>query len=270
MCTVTFLARKRGYALAMNRDEKRARPKGLPPCERKIGGHRVVYPSEPGGGTWISVNDSGMTLALINWYSVGRCPAARAISRGDIIPSISSAQCPHQVDVALAKLALRRIKPFRLVGIFPGPRTIVEWRWDLTELGRQEHQWRNQQWISSGFDEPTAQQLRSRTFERFLAQVSAGTPGWLRRLHSSHCPESGPFSTCMHRDDAATVSFTQIVVSPAAASLQHVCGAPCANPHASRHFLKVHRACGHDAPDCSATGAQVLLPPARKSNDPKP
>src|SRR5689334_4291843 len=31
MCTVTFIARQRGYCLGMNRDEKLARPIGLPP-----------------------------------------------------------------------------------------------------------------------------------------------------------------------------------------------------------------------------------------------
>ena len=227
MCTVTLIARKRSYLLGMNRDEKRARPKGLPPSQRVIDGHRVIYPSEPSGGTWISVNDSGVTLALINWYSVSRRVTTNPVSRGEVIPSMSTADSPDFVHSALSNLPLLSINPFRLLGIFPKPKKVVEWRWDLRELERKDHQWRSQQWISSGFDEPTAQTIRNRTFKQFLTQASAGTSGWLRRLHASHIPESGPFSTCMHRSDAVTVSYTQISVFPSKTSLKYICGPPC-------------------------------------------
>src|SRR6266853_2821052 len=70
MCTVTFIARRRGYCLGMNRDEKLARPTGLPPRKKMVNGRAVISPSEPGGGTWIALNDQGATLALINWYSI--------------------------------------------------------------------------------------------------------------------------------------------------------------------------------------------------------
>jgi hypothetical protein len=227
MCTVTLIARERGYLLGMNRDEKRSRPKGLPPSERSIQDRRAIYPSEPGGGTWISLNDSGVTLALINWYSVPRRVSNDPISRGEIIPSMNAAESPDVVDRALSKLPLPRINPFRLIGIFPQSKEVLEWQWDLSQLARKAHLWRNQQWISSGFDEPTAQTIRSQAFTEFLNQASAGTADWLRRLHTSHTPERGPFSTCMHRPDAVTVSYTQISVSPGRASLQHICGAPC-------------------------------------------
>jgi hypothetical protein len=227
MCTVSFIAKKRGYLLGMNRDEKRSRPKGLPPSERTIDGHRVICPSEPNSGTWIFLNDSGITLALINWYSVGGRVSTDPISRGEIIPSITPADSPDLVDSALSTLPLPRINPFRLIGIFPQCKEVLEWRWNLSELARKSHDWRSQQWISSGFDEATAQNIRSQTFREFLTQASVGTFSWLRRLHASHTPECGPFSTCMHRPDAVTVSYTQISVSPSKASLHHICGAPC-------------------------------------------
>jgi len=50
----------------MNRDEKLTRPTGLPPKKRMVNGRAVISPSEPGGGTWIALNDHGATLALIN------------------------------------------------------------------------------------------------------------------------------------------------------------------------------------------------------------
>lgn len=227
MCTVTFIAHKKGYLLGMNRDEKRVRPKGLPPGKRSIDDRHVIYPSEPNGGTWISLNDSGATLALINWYSVARRVTTDPVSRGEVIPRMNPADSSESVDRAFSKLPLPRINPFRLIGIFPQSQEVMEWQWDLSQLVRKAHDWRSQQWISSGFDEPTAQTIRSQTFSEFLTQASVGTSDWLRRLHASHAPECGPFSTCMHRPDAVTVSYTQISVSAGKASLHHICGAPC-------------------------------------------
>jgi len=227
MCTVTFIARKKGYLLGMNRDEKRTRPECLPPSQQFLDGLSAIYPSEPGGGTWIALNYERITLALINWYSVSRHVTKNAISRGEIIPSMSRVESPESVDLAFAGLSLTCINPFRLIGIFYKSLEVAEWRWDLRQLVRKNHPWQTQQWISSGFDEPMAQKIRSRTFKRLLKQDSAGTLPWLDRLHSSHGPECGPFSTCMHREDAATVSYTQICVSNYAASLKHTLHAPC-------------------------------------------
>jgi hypothetical protein len=63
MCTISFIARRRSYLLAMNRDEQLARTPGLPPAIILTGGRKVVCPSEPGGGTWIAANDAAATLA---------------------------------------------------------------------------------------------------------------------------------------------------------------------------------------------------------------
>lgn len=227
MCTVTFIARKRGYALGMNRDEKSTRPIGLPPKKRMLNGHAVISPSEPGGGTWIAVNDSGTTLALINRYSITTRVVGNAVSRGEVVNAVSAAISPEVAETALRGLLLGRINPFRLIGVFPATSEIVEWRWNLKKLHRRDHRWETQQWISSGFDEPTAQRTRGRTFQEALHQHSAGHVDWLRRLHRSHSPQSGPFSTCMHRADAATVSYTEVTVSSDRVMMHHHTGAPC-------------------------------------------
>jgi len=227
MCTVSFIPRSRGYALMMNRDEKRTRIAGLPPQLHKIDRRAVLYPSEPGGGTWISLNDTGVTLVLINWYSVNQRVVAGVISRGQVVNSACAAGTKDQVDSVVAPLPLAKINPFRLIGIFLATSEVFEWRWNLSKLEIHQHPWRPQQWISSGFDEPKAQQIRSATFRRAQTQNSAGTLEWLRRLHRSHHPDCGAFSTCMHRADAATVSSTEIVVSSGRATMRHHPGPPC-------------------------------------------
>lgn len=238
MCTVTFIPGRKGYRLGMNRDEKLTRAKGLPPQRIHESGHTFIAPTEPSGGTWIGLNDVGICLALINWYSVNRRATGKTVSRGKIIPAAWHAASSETVDVALAKLPLKRINPFRLIAIFPASQTIIEWRWDLKRLSRVPHLWRAQQWISSGFDEPTAQRIRSRTFATARRQKTFGSLGWLQRLHRSHRPSAGPFSTCMHREDAATVSYTEVHVSARQAKVRYHTGSPCQNPACSVHGLQ--------------------------------
>ena len=78
MCTVTFIARRNGYALGMNRDEKLTRVAALPPAQYRLCTRDTLFPSEPNGGTWIGINDANTTFALVNWYSV---PARVAAER---------------------------------------------------------------------------------------------------------------------------------------------------------------------------------------------
>ncbi len=238
MCTVTFIARQQGYCLGMNRDEKLTRPTGLPPNKRNVNGRAVLCPSEPAGGTWIALNDGGTTFALINWYSITARLGSKTVSRGEVINSMSSAISPEVAAAALDGLPLNRINPFRLIGIYPAAGEIVEWRWNLKQLVRKNHRWKSQQLISSGFDERTAQRVRGKTFQRAERQYSAGSLDWLRRLHRSHSPQAGPFSTCMHRADAATVSYTEVDVSSRHATMRYHAGAPCkALKHCIRHIL---------------------------------
>ncbi len=230
MCTVTFIARQKGYALGMNRDEKLSRPAAHPPARIEVGGRAVVCPSETAGGTWIAVNDTGTSFALINWYAISARVRRGAVSRGDVVKAVCAAASPGLADEALSALPLRQINPFRLIGFFPAKMRIVEWRWNLKKLIKRAFQWKTRQWVSSGFDELRAQRVRGETFRQALLQSSSGSMGWLRRLHSSHTPQIGPFSTCMHRADAATVSYTEISVSSRSTSVRYLGGPAC---HAS-------------------------------------
>ena len=236
------MPQRAGYCLAMNRDEKRTRQQGLSPSKRNIAGHKVIYPSEPGGGTWIALNEQGISLALINWYSVGQRLKRGTLSRGEVIPSVSTEKAANFIDAGLNDLPLDRINPFRLICAFPASREVIEWRWDLKRLVYQDHQWELRQWVSSGFDEPRAQEVRGGAFQRARHQKSAGSLVWLKRLHRSHLPQEGPFSICMHREDAVTVSYTAVSVFGRRARMEHVRGAPCNNSEFSHHALQVPRA----------------------------
>lgn len=165
----------------------------------------------------------------------------QAISRGEVVNSVSAASSVDAAEAALQGLPLNRLNPFRLIGVFPATSELVEWRWNLKQLVRKPHPWKSQQWISSGFDEPTAQRVRGKHFQRAGRQHSAGSLDWLRRLHRSHSPQAGPCSTCMHRADAATVSYTEVTVSARRAAMGYHTGAPCQSAPSSSLHLRLRR-----------------------------
>lgn len=248
MCTVSFLPRYQGFYLAMNRDEKRERFTALPAEVVEFGKHRAIFPREPAGGTWISVNDSGVCLALINWHRIQREPCNDTMSRGLVVRELAGESSADEIAVAVKKLPLRKLRPFRLIVIAPDQLSVTEWRWNLRRLARFDHDWQRRHWFSSGFDEQRAEIERAKICASFVAGegdangcersrsgrragvVAAGySLKRLRKLHRSHAPKRGPFSICMHRADAATLSYAEVAVSGKRARMSYKLGPSCSN-----------------------------------------
>jgi hypothetical protein len=227
MCTISFVPRQRGFYLAMNRDEKRARVTALRPAIIELAERRVILPREPNGGTWIAVNDCGNCFALINWYRIAREPAGAIISRGEVVRALGGTSSIDQIAGGLAGLKLRQLPPFRLIAIVPSEKILAEWRWNLERLSLRKHPWQRQHWFSSGFNERRAELERRRVCRAAQDEQPAVGLAWLRRLHQSHAPARGPFSICMHRADAATVSYTEVLVSDRRVQMNYKCGPTC-------------------------------------------
>jgi hypothetical protein len=226
MCTVSFLPTTSGFFVAMNRDEKRSRVAALPPEVMQFDRARAVLPREPGGGTWIAVNDCGICLALINWHRIAREPAGTVVSRGDVILRLLNASSCSDIAEAIARLPLQKLRPFRLIAIAPHQRGLIEWQWDLIQLQPHSHSWTPEYWFSSGFDELKVEVERQSVCQNFQAGATGSISG-LRQLHRSHLPERGPFSVCMHRPDAKTVSYTEVVLEKDVVSMRYQGGSPC-------------------------------------------
>lgn len=231
MCTVSFLPTQSGFALAMNRDEKKSRVAGEKPRRKRTGRFLALHPAEPYGGTWIGVNHRGMALALINWHAQ---PVNRnaCVSRGIVVPHLLAADNPKRVTALFASLPLARINPFRLIAVSLRQRSLCEWRWDGNCLGLSQRAWARSHWFSSGIDEAGVAKARAKIAARTL-----GTLLHLRRMHRSHRPERGAFSVCMHRDDAETVSYTEILAGPLGAQMRHAQGALCKERVSAPSFL---------------------------------
>ncbi len=225
MCTLSVVPTKPGYLIAMNRDELLTRERAFPPKLRRAGGLWTAYPRESEGGTWIGCNERGITLALLNW----NLPSAphKLRSRGSIIPQLIG--CPDLSDVERAVQAwnFSGIFPFRLVGIFGPQGQVREWRWDGASLKRQVFPWQSRHWFSSGLSDELAEKFRSEICRNAWSAADSGTPAWLRQLHRSHGAAPGPFSMCVHRPDAATVSYSEIACQPSELTFRYVDGAPC-------------------------------------------
>lgn len=234
MCTVLITPRLQGgYLLGANRDEVHCRPRALPPTCSVEEGVTVLAPTDPlGGGTWIAVNSHGLGITLLNGYDADvKIPAEPPLSRGLVVKSLASSQSLEEllqrVETAIVP-ELDRLYGFVLLAVASGDGEAPEalrLSWDQVEL-KQEAIALPHLEISSSYETQAVRRERARA----LAPLLAHYPGSLEELRgpfSAHLPERGPFSVCMHRDDAATVSHTGIEVSSETIEMQYIDGSPC-------------------------------------------
>jgi hypothetical protein len=241
MCTLSLITRDSDYLLAMNRDEKIERGSGRLPEAHLLHGMSVIYPSDGAAGTWISVNSYGNTFVLLNSNTTlpDALDRTRMRSRGQIIPGLGHSPSMAEVTQGLGVLDLKGILPFRLVGVFPSEKAIAEWRWDSAQLGFQAHGWEWRHWFSSSLSDKEAENLRGAVCRDAQHESDAGSVEWLRRLHASHADGPGPFSLCVHRQDVATLSYSEVTCTPDLVQMTHLRGSPCAS--AELNTIKIPR-----------------------------
>ena len=227
MCTVSFYPRGKNYLVGMNRDELFTRGHATPSQVQQHESTMSMHPTDAEGGTWIAVNDAGVTFALLNWNSPPRIVKVR--SRGEVVIQMLPTGLPEEAEKRMTPGLVLGMRPFRLVGIFPDVEVVREWRWDGASALEMFHfDWRPHHWFSSGLSDEEAATQRSRITESAENQANAGSLDWLRSLHSAHLPERGAFSVCVHRNDAATLSYTEISVGPREITMRYRDGSPCA------------------------------------------
>ena len=212
----------------MNRDELRSRPPALLPDVFEKHGVEMTYPRERSGGTWIACNGHGNLLALLNWNGSGsRKFGAKRRTRGLVIPELIDLPDSSTADSHFQRMNLDGLFPFRLVGIFRSGSVINEWRWDGTTKESLRHSWTRKHWFSSSLSDSVAEKERGRACKVAASQPTVGAIEWLRQLHRSHVPSPGPFSVCVHRQDAATVSYTEVRCGGTQISMDYLDGNPC-------------------------------------------
>jgi transport and Golgi organization protein 2 len=229
MCTLSFIARANGYLIGMNRDERRTRQLAILPQATGAGTLEAVYPREDGGGTWIAANAVGISFALLNRNSRPGS-GAKLRTRGEVIPAVLESASVEEAAAILQHMDLRGMFPFRMIGFFPREATLAQWNWDSSRLELFKLPWQARHWFSSGISDELAREVRGLTCSTAWRHRNAGSDEWLRQLHSSHVPARGSFSVCMHRPDAATVSYTEIACEATTITMRYHQGHPCQEP----------------------------------------
>lgn len=223
MCTASWLIRPDGYELFFNRDESVRRGTAAAPERRELSGVRLLAPLDTdGGGTWLGVNEHGLALALLNaWDARGAAPTAR--SRGLLVRDLLPARDAETALTLLAREDLTRYRAFTLAAFVPGRAPRVR-AWDGVRLAERAP---GALLCSSSLDPERAQREREQALALHVARPALPTRAELERFHASHAPERGPWSACMHRADAATVSASQVRVDARSIAMRYAPGAPC-------------------------------------------
>jgi len=214
MCTLSYLLTNAGYELFFNRDEQHQRPLAFIPKFNEL--CQAVFPIDPQGkGTWLAVNKSGLSLALLNYYQA--CDSntdQNFISRGQLIPRLLMALTNEPgVDITeiLNAIDLTIYQPFQLA-IFPKNLSkhkakVFFYQWNAKELILTKKQ---QPFTSSGVDFDYIEKQRKYKFSQLICPINA-TREQFKAFHLSQETE-GKYSVNMTRFDAKTVSISHICV----------------------------------------------------------
>jgi hypothetical protein len=248
MCTVSWVRTADGYQLLCNRDELDTRLCATAPRTIEKRGVRYLAPTDGNfGGTWISVNEFGLALALLN-RSVPWARPSR--SRGVLVRELATLETIDDVQGQLDRMDLSPFAGFYLVALQPGePARLFEW--DALRLIVTRSADHRMPLTSSSFDAEGVTQSRLKEFAQRVAAAGRVTTDVLLQFHQSHGlygDHPSAYSTCMHRPGAHTVSFTWVGVSKSQVQLFYSSAAPCerASGETAQVARKTHAlaACG--------------------------
>jgi len=214
MCTLSYLLTDNGYELFFNRDEQRSRQIALTPEINKE--NQAIYPIDPQGkGTWLAVNQQGLSLALLNYYQA--CDNSKTqsyVSRGQLIPTLML-QLKNTKNKSISDLLqaidLSIYQPFQLA-TFPNnlsktSEKVSFYQWDGSKLVLTN---KEQPFTSSGVDFDYVEKQRKDKFKQLICPKNA-TREQFKNFHSSQ-ETAGKYSVNMERFDAKTVSISHICV----------------------------------------------------------
>ena len=231
MCSVSWWVDESGYQLFFNRDEQKSRAPALAPQSFYQQEAHVLMPIDPvGQGSWISLNEHGVSLCLLNNYQ-GIKPEGELTSRGQLLKRLSSEASVAAVEQQFARLSLGQFAPFTLLAFELGNDKVREFQWNGKRASIVYA-------ISPHFSSAVTLEKASAYRQSIYDKVPIKNTDDHLVFHSNHHPEQPHLSVCMHRDDAETVSFTCIQVSDERMEMSYVPGSPCTHlSHATRASL---------------------------------
>ncbi len=214
--------------LLCNRDERHTRKPAIGPRLGKVREVSFVAPVDGDHrGSWIGTNQFGLTLCLLNRYGEWiPIPDRDYTSRGLLLTDLLDSSDSQHFRERLSDIELNRFQPFTMLALSVGePALLINWTG--TECTLQPDAEALMPLTSSSLKNSNLGIRRRELFAEMASQRTNLDLELLDEFHRSHLPERGPASVCMHRDDAATVSLSTVVVNPASVEFLYHPNSPC-------------------------------------------
>lgn len=225
MCTMTWFLKDEGYELFFNRDEQTSRRRAELPATQKQNSISYISPTDAdAGGTWIAVNEFGITVCLLNHYEFEQIKTYKDwVSRGEIVRNFTTINSIADAIADFNKLELANYRAFRMFVIEPNGNNVL-FVWD----GHQAKVQRNVSTpkSSSSVNAKHVKANRKQYFADLNLINSTDVDDYLS-FHNSHYPSKSEQSVCMHREDANTVSLSHISIDSNIARFAYTDGSPC-------------------------------------------
>ena len=212
MCTLTWVKQDSSYEIFFNRDELLTRQEEIPPSLHKKDRVQFLAPVDPQGqGTWVGVNDRGVTLCLANMYPSRRIEGKHYKSRGQLLWSLLANPSLRDVIDQLKGQDLKEFLEFRIVG-FSLREKICILQFNEGELKINTDAEDCYPITSSSFQSQVVQDGREKHFEEIVGRSRKLTAEILDNYQKSTYPTLSAYSVCMKRDNACTKSYSRIKV----------------------------------------------------------
>ena len=240
MCTASWLHQKSGYTLFFNRDELRTRQIARSPEIFEKNGVQFIAPIDSdAGGSWIGVNEFGLSLCLLNYYhsDFQPDPQKKYISRGLLLLSLLDSKNQEAILQRLQQVAFANYNSF-ILGIFAPEKPVIAAIWGGTGNVLKFKKNLPPPLSSSSFDSLAVIAGRKQLYRENISANGEPAPAMLASYHKSHLPNAGPYSVCMHREDAHTVSFSQITVDHQTIEFKYTPGSPCKTEFSDTKMIK--------------------------------
>jgi len=217
MCTVSWLVDNNDYHVFFNRDEQRTRSLALSPQQFTINNTETLMPIDPdGNGTWISTNEFGLSLCLLNYYQ-DTSPQGPLVSRGLLVKALSAQKTIQEAHQAMLQSTLNDYASFSLLAFgydVHGQFEQQTWQWSGKQLTQIQ--------LKSPFTSSSVEFEQVSSSRLALENVAD-----VALYHQSHQPEKSHLSACMHRIDAKSVSLSHIHVNQQQSFFHYKNASPC-------------------------------------------
>lgn len=215
MCSVCWQWRDKScpdapkLSIIFNRDEQRSRASAKIPSLQDIDGVQALMPIDPArGGTWISTNQYGLTIALLNNYAVSPSSDTNYQSRGFIVRTLSSYSSGSEAERALKQLLTTTPFPaFSLLMWDASEQSVGFYQWDEKELDSPKLELPF--FTSSSWNTAKVQKFRTESYRDQVLKKSVPAVDFM-----SSCPEDKEmWAVFMSREKTQTLSISEIHIA---------------------------------------------------------